>query len=192
MPWLPIYADRNDIERVVAILNADNDCAFIVRDGRKRWKAVLRLETAADGRYCIWVRSGGALPLLRSDGTEDGLIENPWEGWSPQRTGADPSVPYFGPGHTGVVFLNVRTQGRGGGAIGLSSFEWVGNYYRILGRAAPPEVEKWWQRLRRSIKKIGKRIPRDGPIGGPDPEIWALPSALASIANGAPRDVNPF
>ena len=71
MPWLPMYVDRTDIHRVLALLNGDNDVAFIVKDGPKRWKATLTLDQFDDARYCIWVRSGGALPLMRSDGSED-------------------------------------------------------------------------------------------------------------------------
>jgi hypothetical protein len=187
-----MYADRTDIQRVLALLNSDNEVAFIVKDGPKRWKAARTLDQFEDTRYCIWVRSGGSLPLMRSDGTEGDLIENPWDGWTENRTGADSADPWFGPGHPAVVWLNVRTKGKGTSGIGLSSFEWIGNHYRIIGSPAPEAVEKWWQRLRRSIKKIGKRIPRDGPIDGSEPEIWALPSARNAIEQGAPRDMNPL
>ncbi len=193
MPGLSIYGDRSDIERIIGMLNADDDCAFIVSDGPKRWKAVTRLESFRDGDYCIWVRSGGSLPLLRPDGPSDELIKDPWGGWTEQPTGANPDQPYFGPGHPAVVWFDIRTKGRGGaGAIGISSFGWIGNHYRVLGSPAPEQVEKWWQRLRRAVKKSGKRIPRTGPVDGPDPDVWALPSAYRAIVNGTPRDDNPL
>lgn len=74
----------------------------------------------------------------------------------------------------------------------LSSFEWIGNHYRIIGTAADPATEAWWKRLRHSMKSLNAtRIPRSGPLDGPDAEAWALPSALAKIRAGAPGDVNP-
>jgi hypothetical protein len=52
------------------------------------------------------------LPLLREKGRPDGVIEDPSVGWSEERTGADPTTPYFGAGHVGIFWLNVRTIGR--------------------------------------------------------------------------------
>ena len=73
----------------------------------------------------------------------------------------------------------------------MSSFEWIGNRYRLIGEGAPEVTEKWWQRLRRQIKKRAVRIPREGPTDGPNAEIWALPSALKHVQDGTIRDANP-
>jgi len=200
MPWLPLYADRQDVEQILDFLNTDSEAAFIISQGPGRWKAVEQLRTFNDGRYCIWCHSGGPLPLVRAKG-RDGIIQNPWAGWTQgnpwagsaeEVTEADLSLPYFGPGHPAIIWFNISTQGTEKDGIGLSSFEWIGNHYRILGSAAPPAVEKWWQHLRRTVKKSAKRIPRSGDPSGPHAEIWALPSAYAKILAGAPRDDNPY
>ena len=191
MPWLPIYADQTDVEDILSILNADADVTFIVLDGPKRGKAVHQLERLLDGRYCIWIHRSGPLPLLHPHNKPDDAIADPWSGWTELLTGANPSQPYFGTGDPNVVWFNVRTTGRADGAVGLSSFEWIGNRYRAIGRGAPEAAEKWWQRLGRSVKKMAKRIPRSGPLDSSNPEIWACPSALKRFTAGTPRDDNP-
>ena len=165
MAAIDLYADRSDIDAIAARLNADDNCAFLVGAGPGRWKAVSTLDRFDDGDYCIWVRSGGALPLLRANhDAEADLIKNPWDGWTEERAGADVRFPYFGPGHPAIVWFNVRTKGRAAGAIGLSHFGWIGNSFRVLGTPAHAAVEKWWQRLRRSITKIGTSSSTKGNI----------------------------
>jgi hypothetical protein len=191
MPWLPIYADAIDVETILNILNEDTEVAFIISDGPQRWKAVQQLTTLSDGRYCIWTHSAGPLPLLKPNHEPSELVADPWSGWTEIRAGSNPSHPYFGTGDPKIFWFNVRTVGRAAGAIGLSSFEWIGNKYRNIGRAAPDVAEKWWQRLGRRIKKTGTRIPRKGALDGPKTEIWACPSAHAKFLSGTPRDDNP-
>lgn len=191
MPWLPIYADQADVAVILSDLNEDADICFIIADGAKRWRAVHQLDRLTDGRYCIWIHSAGPLPLLRPDRQPPGLVSDPWLGWTELRTGANPTQPYFGTGDPKIIWFNVLTTGKTPGAIGLSGFEWIGNRYGAIGRPAPGLAERCWRRLGRKIKKTAKRIPRQGPLEGPNPEIWACPSALASIVAGKPRDKNP-
>lgn len=192
MPWLPLYADEDDFRDVLSWLNSDADIAFIVADGPQRWRAVARLEILTYGRYCLWHLPSGPLPLLGQGTIEDSQVPDPWAGWQEVRTGAEPSDPYFGSGHPGIVWLNARPvspyQPR---AIGLSSFEWIGNLNRIIGMPAPECTTKWWQRLRRTVKKVAIQIPRHGPSDGPDPEIWAFSSAYGRIQSGIRRDDTP-
>lgn len=72
----------------------------------------------------------------------------------------------------------------------MSSFEWIGNHYKLIGNAADPLTEKFWSRLRRMVKKIGKQIPRGNKEGGKN-EIFALPQAYQEIKNGKPCAINP-
>jgi hypothetical protein len=132
----------------------------------------------------------GRLPLVRGGGIAAGVIDDPWAGWTDERTGADPALPYFGAGDPAILWWNVRTRGRGGG-LGLSSFEWIGNRYAVLGTPAPATTESWWKRLLRGVARDAVKIPRNGPWDGESAEIWALPSALAAIRSGVPRDDNP-
>lgn len=73
----------------------------------------------------------------------------------------------------------------------MSGFSWIGNHYRLTGSAAQPTTEKYWNRLCRQLKKDARRIPRQGALDGPKPEIWALKDALQQIHSGRPRDINP-
>lgn len=191
MPWLPLYLNKTDLETLISWLNAETEIAYIVSDGPKKWKAVHGLPTPVDGRHCLWHTESGPLPLLRKL-LPDGEIHDPWSGWKEARTGANSSCPYFGAGHPGVYWLNAHTDSkRESGALGMSSFEWIGNRYRAIGHGAPEVARKWWGRLGRWAKKQAMRIPREGPCEGPHPEIWAFPSALAEIKDGRPRAPNP-
>ena len=192
MPWLPIYAAAEDFELVRAWLNAESDIAFVVNDGFHRWKAVAHVPSLPQPRACLWHVPSGSLPLLgpKIDDPVQSVLD-PWKGWAERRSGANSSVPYFGAGHPGVIWLNVRVPGRSASSIGLSSFEWIGNWYRIIGKPASETTSRWWQRLRRWVKKSAVRIPRSGALVGRDAEIWALPSAYDLFAKGTPRDANP-
>jgi len=192
MPWLPLYIDEYDARKVFCILNSDPEVAFIVSDGPKKWIARKSIESITDGRHSIWHIPSGPLPFLYSDGRPSSTIMHPWQGWTEDKQCVDPGEPFFGPTATGIIMLNIWTHSKWVSCgIGLSSFEWIGNYYRIIGFPAHPTTELWWKNLRRTIKKMAvKRIPRSGPVEGNNPEIWALPSALDKIVNGVDRDDN--
>ncbi|MEJ2155276.1 MAG: hypothetical protein P8X96_08055 [Desulfobacteraceae bacterium] len=191
MPWLPIYIDKIDLKMLIDWINAEKNIAFIEGNGPKKWKAVNSIERYEDKRHCLWHCESGPLPLLRKR-LPDGKILDPFKGWKERRTGADSSTPYFGAGHPGVYWLNARTESTyKSGFLGLSSFEWIGNWYKGIGIVAHPATKKWWDRLRRWVKKQAVRIPRDGEWNGNNPEIYAFPSALDKIKRGEKRDNNP-
>jgi hypothetical protein len=192
MPWLPIYATEQDIHNIFVFLNGDEEVAFLVADGPGKWIAKKKHDYVGDARYCIWHVPSGPLPLVRPNGQEDGKIEDPWKGWKEERAGADPTRPYFGAGHPGVIWLNAcAASKRKKNGIGLSSFEWIGNWYKVIGNVAQETTEKFWKRMGRSVKKGATRIPREGSWDGEHPEIWALPDALMKIKVGTERDENP-
>jgi hypothetical protein len=187
-----MYLASEDLAFLLSALNADPELAFIRGTGSGTWRAFNDAQELADGRHCLWHVPGGDLPLLAKTGSGKTTISDPWSGWREERSGADPSLPYFGPGHPSVVWLNVLTRPlRGPDGIGLSSFEWIGNHYSVIGFPASATTEKWWKRLRSFAKKNGERIPRAGPVDGPNPEIWAFPRALELIKAGAHRADNP-
>ncbi|MDO6387051.1 hypothetical protein Q3Y64_12155 [Uliginosibacterium sp. 31-12] len=165
------------------------EIAFIVSGGMGKWFAVNQLNSLKSGRYCLWHVSSGPLPLFRGASESPGQIANPFEGWLEVKAGADSSQPYFGAGHPGVFWLNVRGTEihhlSGLASIGLSSFEWVGNHYKSIGSSATPETEKLWKSLGRWVKKSTVKVPRGGPNQGTSPEIWAFPNAEARFENGA-------
>lgn len=192
MPWLPLYMDEADTSPLLELLNCDPEVAFIVSMGPAKWIAQKGIDSVVDARYCLWHCPSGSLPLVGGTGVPDGVIRDPWAGWTELRSGAD-GMPFFGAGHPGVIWWNVRTQSHRTHGIGLSSFEWIGNRYRLLGRSAHPTTEAWWKKLRKLVKnQKAIRIPRSGSLDGPNAEIWSLPSALDKIRKGMPRDDNPF
>ena len=197
MPAILLYLNKEDVRGVIDWLNAEEVIAPIVSDGPKRWKAVNKIEGYEDSNYCLWHSESGPLPLLRVSPSwlkwdlPDGKIKDPWKGWEEKRSGADPTVPYFGPGCTGVYWFEAITSHPSDPeCIGMSSFSWIGNWYKIIGNEAPPVTKKWWERMRRWIKKKSVKIPREGPLDGEFPEIWVFPSALEEIKQGRKRADN--
>ena len=193
MPWIPFYADEEDFRVIHDYLNQNEEVAFIVSDGPRRWSATHTIPSMDGVRVCLWHVPSGPLPLLHPHPSKTvDSISDSWSGWTELRTGADSTCPYFGAGHPGVIWLNHRPKAqRVPDGIGLSSFEWIGNRYSVIGSPAPKVTEKFWQRLRRWVKKSAVGIPRSGPVNGLHPEIWALSSALAAFRSGRSRDPNP-
>jgi hypothetical protein len=199
MPWLPLYIDRADAEVVLQRLNQDEELAFLVSDGPKKWKAVRTLGELPDRDYSLWHTPGAPLPMLVPGQFEpDGFVEDPWTGWTERVTGLDPTIPFFGAGHPSHIIFSVCTRTDGtrhqmtGDVIGLSGFQWIGERYASTGGPAAGPTKPWWNRLRHWVSKSARKIPRSGPVDGPRGEIWAFPSALQSIAEGKQRAPNPL
>lgn len=194
MPWLPMYLNSDDKAFLIDWLNQENNIAEIVLNEDKRWIATDNITISLNKRYCFWHNQSGPLPLLRSNKNlfgkkkKDGLIKNPYDGWTEERTGANPLLPYFGAGHPGIFWLNFSEKKE---SITLSSFEWIGNHYSIIGSKAPEVTMKWWQRLRHFVMKNSIKIPRSGEIDGDHKEIWAFSGAIQDIKDGIMRNSNP-
>jgi hypothetical protein len=179
MPWLPIYADEEDFRVIHDWLNQNDEIAFIVSDGPRRWRAVQTVAHLDSARICLWHVPSGPLPLSI----------DPWKGWTIRGWSGD--YPCFGTDNVGLIWFNRRPKShRQPDAIGLSSFEWPGNLYATAGRPAPETTKRFWASLRIWIKKNAVRIPRSGPLDGPRPKIWAFPSALSAIKHGRDRANN--
>jgi len=198
-----MYINEEDARVVLAWLGQSSEIGFLVQNGIGRWKAVRELDQLPSVAVEMWHVPSGPLPLL-GEGRDEPVLEvmSPWSGWTERRAGADARRPYFGPGWPGIMTLNIhlvshrtkveQTSSREAQrAIGLSGVEWVGNHYKIIGTAAKPETEKFWKKLRRFVASRATRVPRFGPIDGPNPEIYTFPSALAEIRNGRGRAANP-
>jgi hypothetical protein len=206
-----MYADENDFRLIFQRLDSDPEVAIIVPNGTKKWIAKSQVGHLEDGRYYLWHVPSGKLPLYK-EGKVDILgkrlrtllnvaglplveadwIEDPWAAWKGPCITTDPNVPFFG-GIPGVIELKLQTKGIDfSNFIGLSAFGWIANRYRPVGKPAKKETENWWQRLRKWVAKVAVgKVPRIGPLDGPNPEIWAFPSAYSRIATGVPRDMNP-
>ena len=195
MGWLPMYLFDSDVDCLVSWLNSEDQIAYIVTNGERRWRATSTVDRLAEGHHVLWHIPSGPLPLVASiTGGRNKMIADPWGGWCELRTGADPTIPWFGSGQTGVIRLELWPNGLPWQRekskmpmIGLSDFQWVGNHYGIIGRRAHPETERWWRRLQRWVKKTGTRITREGPINIGRTEIYAFPAALKAISQGIDR-----
>ena len=192
MPWLPMYLYECDADIILEMLNNDPEVAFIVSDGPSRWKAVDKLSSLPTGRFTIWHLPTGALPFLGYEGTQVGWIDNPWQGWREQRPSFHGSEPNFGSQGTGVLWLNQRSSPAGSeNQVWLSSFEWIGHHYDMIGFKASAETDRWWKRLRSAVQRKTTKVPRGGPTKPTKPEIFAFPDALRAIEQGIPAAINP-
>jgi len=193
MPWLPMYLVSQDAPPLLALLNEDPDLAFLVTAGAGRWIAHSRVPDLSLGRTALWNVPSGPLPLLGTTASDaDEVVADPWAGWTENRKGADPAVPYFGAGHPGVIWSNLRIQARDvDSTCGLSSFEWIGNRYAGIGSAATTRTERWWKSLRGRVRKITHRVPRARLDSSSPPEIYAFRSAYELMMNGRNADNNP-
>ena len=206
MAWLPMYLLDKDVDFLNDWLNQEEEIAFLISDGRKKWIAKKEHNIASDigrqkfGEYNLWHVPSGLLPLLgankdgvklkfgKEDWDKDGKVENPWLGWTEIRTGANSRIPYFGAGHPGVISLEINLPHDP--EIRMSNFGWIGNHYKIIGNGAEQTTEKFWNKLRRMAKKIGTQIPRSNAQDGRK-EIFAFPNAYEEIKNGRPCALNP-
>jgi hypothetical protein len=189
MPWLPMYLDKEDLRTIIELLNIDPEIAFIKYNGKnklRKWIAVEKIQDYDLERYCLWHIPSGPLPLKVYRKDVDEFITNPFEGWEERTSSGNNCCPYFGAGHVGIIWLNNRTGDSN--KIGLSSFEWIGNYFRLTGSPAHESTEVWWKNLRKRISKISKKIGRDD---SGKPEIFCLEHALKKIESGLLRDINP-
>lgn len=126
------------------------------------------------------------LPLV-----DAGWIEDPWSGWEETYDTLEQTLPILGD-TPNVVELVKQIQGiESSISIGLSSFGWIGNRYRVIEKAASKPTTKWWSRLRNWVSKNAvAKIPRWGALDGPNPEIWVFDSAFGKIRDGTSRDAN--
>lgn len=211
MAWTPMYLMKEDIACLNDWLNQENEIAFLISNGQNKWIAKERHNIISDlgtqnieheyssvipnfVEFNLWHVPSGSLPLLESELTEttnssdNGKILDPWTGWTEKRTGANSRIPYFGAGHPGIIHLEIKISENE--EIPMSCFGWIGNYYKIIGNAADPTTEQFWNKLKRMIKKTGILIPRANDTKRKN-EIYAFPNAYREIKNGKKCSLNP-
>tara|TARA_B110000261_G_C12875454_1_gene274215 strand:- start:62 stop:625 length:564 start_codon:yes stop_codon:yes gene_type:complete len=187
MAWIPLYINKQDEKDLLDILNQEEQIAFLVSNGKGKWIAVKSINQLLCQRVSIWHIPSGKLPLLTQDDKEE-WIQDPFNGWTEKRKGADESTPYFGAGWPGIINLNINTNDSS--VIGMSSFEWIGNHYSIIGITANESTKKFWNKLRRLINKKSSKLPRSNEEWN-KPEIFTFQGALKEIENGKERNINP-
>jgi hypothetical protein len=190
MPWLPFYACFEDLAHLESFLNQSSDVAMIQSVGAGKWRAHRPVHLQI-GRNCLWYVPSGPLPLMAAArGDCLGVIDDPWTEWTEQRQGADPKQPFFGPGHPGIIWMNVHERSQSQpDAIAISSIEWSGNRHSNGSDAVL--AKRFWASLQRWMSRHATKIPRSGGLDGEPAEIYALKNALAEIQTGTPRSANP-
>lgn len=178
MPAIQLFITQDDLPRIEDWLDQDAHIAQIVSVGAGQWKAKYAVELSMPGRWSLFHDMCGPLPLLApKSGGEDADIADPFSGWTEQRLGADPSVPYFGAGHTGIFRLGIRPEREG---VSHLTMQWVGNHYSGLGQVATDEAKTWWGRLRRFMLKDCERVDQNIKLTSSTYPYWATPRAIAA------------
>lgn len=166
----------------------------VADDGyRQRWKAVRPVESLKDGAHCLWHIPSGPLPMIAESGPHK-VISDPWGGWTEQRQGGNPMVPYF-EDHPAVIHLELWSRhrpyteekpdrpildarwDRQQDLLAASSLQWIG------GRSPPPQTRRWWNRLKAWLGRSTARIDAGGRQ-----TFWAFPSALRKLKDGMAYD----
>ena len=188
MPSIQFYSTFEDVKRISNWLVAEPNIALIESVGSGKWKAKHFFEINSVGRKCLFHDQCGPLPLLNSDSDSVGVVADPFEGWTENRAGADKTTPYFGSGHTGIFWFNVRSNETR--QLAVSSFEWIGNHYSVLGRMAPVEAKRWWHRLKRYTTKDCVKVDNQGKITLAKSPYWATPDAEKLIKIGIIKEMS--
>lgn len=188
--WLGLYAEEADVPLLLERLNEDPEIAFLVPEGPGCWRAMWRVDELL-GKTMLWHVPGGSLPLLGRDG-QDTVIEDPFAGWREVSAGLDDSVPYFGPGLSWTLLLELYARGWRGlspDLIPLSGLSWYG---RTRLKGSPDPTRQWWSRFRDWMRRRTVRVTRSGPLDGRQADIWAMPAALHAIQSGVARSEWPL
>lgn len=212
-----MYLLQDDVAFLNDWLNQEDEIAFLVTQGEKKWIAKkqhdilrdIRIQTFVQGddsvitkyavEYNLWHVPSGLLPLLagnssgtklkfsKGDWQDDSEILDPWTGWTELRTGANPRIPYFGAGHKGVIHLEIHISESG--EIPMSHFGWIGNHYARIGHEENQTTDKFWNKLKRMVKKSSTQIPRTNAAEWRK-EVYAFPGAYKEIQSGRQCSLN--
>src|SRR6266498_4489178 len=117
MAWIPMYLVEPDVEFLNDWLNQEEEIAFLVSNGHKRWIAKKEHNILNDLKnnffafshpeYSLWHIPSGNLPVIKphrggvtlrlkeEDWKYEQTISNPWEGWTELLTGHPSNILYF-------------------------------------------------------------------------------------------------
>jgi hypothetical protein len=183
MPARLIYASSNDVPRLNDVLKSLGSLALLETHDGHNWRANRDFELEGAGRWPFWCFSGGSLMLLPADPFDEPSIEieNPYSGWFQVRGSKE--EPYFA-NQTNIIYLNINTAPRlQGSHLGLSSIEWIGNYFACAGRVASASMKSEWSRIGRALNKATTKVPRGGMASGDRKMVAAFPGALAVLSD---------
>lgn len=183
MPAILIYAAPSDVTRLAAVLQGLDSLALLETDNGHHWRANRDFKLGENGRYPFWCFAAGPLLLVPDDMAAEPSekIADPYAGWFQNRGSIED--PYFG-NQPNIIYLNVCTAPRmPDSCLGLSSLEWIGNYFWALERKANSSMMSQWSRLGKLLEKATFKVPRGGMQSSDKKMACAFPDALA-ILNG--------
>lgn len=198
MPATILYLTPNDAQVITDWLNEDANIAWIIKDRQNncdyRWRAVDTVAEIQSGSHCLWLKTAGPLriPSGRHD-TDDTEVAEPFSGWDQRLDNEVADEPWFGVAAPETFSFTFKAQGsEADDAIGRSGFNWIGNYFRLIGQGAPVESERWWSKYKRFLKKNAIGIPWPEDLdSGARTGAYAFPEAYNEICHGRARDINP-
>ena len=197
MSEIILYLTNTDAESIVDWINHEDEIAWIIKESQEgnvyRWKAVNSIDVIQASEYCLWKIGAGALRIpSRNHETEDTIVLDPFMGWEQTLDTDSAETPWFGAAAPETYTFTFRARGRESeDSIGRSGFNWIGNYFSVIGNSAPEECKKWWERLKRHIKKNATGIPWPGELGSGKAGAYAFPEAYEQLQKGRTKDVNP-
>lgn len=197
MAEIILYITKNDSKTIVEWINSESEIAWIVKEYQKgkqyRWKAANSIESLNSTEYRLWKIGSGPLRIPSGNpGTEDSVILNPFQGWEQTLKTDTAEVPWFGVAAPETFGFKFNEKGKeADSSIGRSGFTWIGNYFGIIGISAPDDCKKWWERLKRYIKKNATGIPWPGELGSGKTGAYAFPEAYQQLLKGRLKDINP-
>ena len=210
MPWLSMYLVDRDVKTLCAMLSDDPDIALIRADGPGRWKAQREFPKLPDGEHGLWHIPSGPIELESTvPESKPKIVKDPFRGWKEIVKPFHAGVPWISTGPLGVIWLRIRRtvgprsqvyspytdrswSAPANEVIGMSTFNWIGNYYSVIGQKAAKPTELWWQSLRRRVAKTAEHIPSTGRLTGKSKSVYAFPAALERIKAGTRRADQPF
>jgi hypothetical protein len=194
MGWLPMYLNKTDVDELLEFLNDEDQIAYLVCTEPYCWKAVKTVDKLQNGETVLWHIPSGPLPLHTKaaatlNNNYKSWILDPFRGWANKDCVSDGVEPYFGGCWPGVISLNIKLGAEA--EISMSCFTWIGNYFAMIGKPADRKTERYWQRLRRQIKKRSVPLSRSDDLVNSD-NIYTFKGALEEIKNGKKRALNPI
>ena len=195
-----LYITHRDAEQIRTWLNSEPEIAWIVRadlSGTEHtWKAVDEIPEISCRSHALWHRRSGRLTIPSGSlAVPDTVVFDPYKSWI-QHLDEPHDTPWLGGNLPGLYEFTCVEQGKERpGSLGRSGFNWAGDHFRPIGMGASAPAKKWWQRLRRYVKKNARGIPWGTPfptaVRGEKVGAYAFDDAYSQIYAGRPVDVNP-
>jgi hypothetical protein len=134
MSCIQLYAVEEDIKKIFDWFSQEEEIAFVVPNGKKRWKASGNHAFQGDGHYILWHVPSGPLPFVRANNRDvEDYVSDPWQGWKEEVEGGYEDIPNFGPTSVGTLELDanivLRRQGSSVFETDGSILEQMGNFH---------------------------------------------------------------